>query len=67
MQDDKYTAGLARERERREITGVATSNWYALMREGTAPRPVKIGPRAVAWLRSELHEWIAARVAERSR
>ncbi len=28
------------------------------------PKPVKIGERAVAWIESEVDEWIAARIAE---
>ncbi len=29
------------------------------------PRPVKIGPRASAWVESELEEWMASRIAAR--
>ena len=56
---------FVRESGRREVTGVPTSTWYELMENGNAPKPVKIGPRSVAWLRSELTEWQAARIAER--
>lgn len=56
---------FVRERERRAITGVPTSSWYDMMSKGTAPKPVKIGPRAVAWLRSEIAEWQHQRIAER--
>jgi prophage regulatory protein len=57
---------LVRERERREITGIPTSTCYQLMRAGQFPFPVKIGPRAVAWVESELHEWVDARISARS-
>lgn len=33
---------------------------------GQFPRRVALGPRAVAWLESEIAEWIAQRAAERS-
>ena len=59
------TDRFVRERERREITGVPTSTWYELMGEGEAPLPVKIGPRSVAWVCSELSKWQAQRIAER--
>lgn len=59
--DDRFV----RERERKEITGVPTSSWYEMMERGRAPRPVPIGPRAVAWLLSELSEWQSNRIAER--
>ena len=29
------------------------------------PRPTKLGPRAVAWVESEVDAWIDARIAER--
>lgn len=28
---------------------VSRATWYQMMKEGTAPRPVKLGARAVAW------------------
>ena len=59
------TDRFVRERERKEITGVPTSTWYAMMGEGEAPSPVNIGPRAVAWLLSELSDWQSNRIAER--
>jgi prophage regulatory protein len=54
----RRTDGIAREAERRELTGVSTSSWYALQAQGLAPKPVKLGPRAVGWLRSELLAWV---------
>jgi len=60
------TDRFVRERERREITGVPTSTWYELMGEGEAPKPVNIGPRAVAWQLSELTAWQQLRIAERN-
>jgi len=54
-----------RERERKEITGVPVSSWYEMMGKGEAPHPVKIGTRAVAWLLSDLSEWMAERIAKR--
>jgi hypothetical protein len=37
----------------------------ARINEGTFPAPVKIGPRSVAFILSEVLAWQAARVAER--
>lgn len=61
------TQKFVRERERRDLTGVPTSTWYEMMENGEAPKPVKIGPRAVAWLASELTEWQAARISARNK
>jgi prophage regulatory protein len=34
-------------------------------RSGDFPRPVKLGGRRIAYLKSEIDEWIADRIAER--
>ena len=46
-------------------TGRSRSRIYADLRTGDFPRPLNIGPRAVAWLDSEIDQWIERRVAER--
>ena len=47
--------------------GIAFSRQHRhrLIRQGRFPRPLKLGESKIAWLASEIHEWIAARVAER--
>ena len=46
-------------------TGKSRSTIYAEMAEGKFPRPVRIGPRAVGWVESEIDEYVAALIAER--
>jgi predicted DNA-binding transcriptional regulator AlpA len=59
------TDGICREAERRIITGVPTSSWYALQERGLAPKPVRLGgPRSVGWPRAALLSWVEARTAE---
>jgi predicted DNA-binding transcriptional regulator AlpA len=58
------TDGICREAERRAITGVPTSSWYALQEKGLAPKPVRLGPRSVGWPRALLLSWVEARVSE---
>ena len=41
------------------------SNIYQLTNLGDFPRSVQLGPRAVAWLSSEIDQWIDERVKER--
>ena len=36
-----------------------------LVREGRFPRPVRIGPRSVAFVEDEVEAWMAERVEER--
>lgn len=56
---------LVRERERARITGVPRSTWYLRMSEGTAPKPVPIGEHSVAWVESEILEWVELQVRRR--
>ena len=47
-------------------TGLQTTQIYDLMAEGKFPAPVPIGARAVAWVESEVDDWIEARIRDRS-
>ena len=38
-----------------------------LEKRGLFPRRIQIGPNRVAWLLSEIEEWVAARVSERDK
>lgn len=44
------------------ITGLSCSTIYASMAEGTFPRPVRLGLRAVGWIESEVIGWVEARI-----
>jgi prophage regulatory protein len=43
-------------------TGLARSTIYLRIAEGTFPKPVNLGCRAVGWLESEVQEWLERRV-----
>jgi prophage regulatory protein len=53
---------LIRRPEVESRTSLKRSTMYAYIKEGSFPRPIPLGPRAVAWLASEVDEWIEARV-----
>jgi prophage regulatory protein len=44
------------------LTGLSKSSLYALIRANSFPAPVRLGPRTVAWVRSEIKQWAAERV-----
>jgi prophage regulatory protein len=44
------------------VTGLSKTSLYALIRANSFPAPVRLGPRTVAWVRSEIREWAAERV-----
>jgi len=48
-----------------DLTGYRRTSIYQKVAEGTFPAPVKLGPRAVAWVSEEIEKWMDARVAER--
>lgn len=43
------------------IGGVSRSTLYRWIDAGLFPRPVKIGPHAVAWRDSDVDKWMDAR------
>jgi prophage regulatory protein len=54
-----------RRREVQEVTGLCRSALYQRIADGEFPKPVKLGPRAVAWIEEEIEVWKSQRIAER--
>ncbi|WP_454599087.1 helix-turn-helix transcriptional regulator [Qipengyuania sp. SM2507] len=52
---------LLRRPEVEQEVGLKKSAIYEYMAEGTFPKPVRLGRRAVAWRASEIEEWKATR------
>jgi len=46
-------------------TGLSRSSIYKFMDEKTFPKSVALGGRAVAWLESEIEEWMFERLSQR--
>ena len=44
------------------MSGLGKSSLYDLIRASNFPPPVQLGPRTVAWVRSEVQQWAAERV-----
>ncbi|HDL7797762.1 TPA: AlpA family transcriptional regulator [Yersinia enterocolitica] len=45
-------------------TGYSKAWIYRLIKQGRFPKPVKIGSRSIAFVESEIDEWINQRIAE---
>ena len=43
------------------VTGLSRSTLYRLIADEQFPRPVRLGPRAVAWRRTDVETWGEAR------
>lgn len=56
---------LLRCRDVEAIVGLSRSTIYTLMNEGRFPEPVTLGPKSVAWVKSEIEGWVMERIAER--
>jgi len=41
--------------------GLSRSSIYSFIAQGTFPKPIPLGPRAVGWLSEQIDAWIRAR------
>ncbi|MCW2474517.1 MULTISPECIES: AlpA family transcriptional regulator [unclassified Symbiopectobacterium] len=57
---------LLRLKQVREKTGLKRSQIYLYMKTDDFPKSIKIGPTSVAWLESEINEWIEQKLSGRS-
>ena len=48
----------------KSYTGLSRSAIYQRIAEGTFPRQINLGGRAVGWLESDVQNWIKQRVAQ---
>jgi prophage regulatory protein len=62
LRDNLDEIGFLRLPEVKSVTGLSKSSLYALIRTNSFPAPVQIGPRTVAWVRSEIKQWAAERI-----
>ncbi|MGK0269588.1 MAG: prophage regulatory protein [Cocleimonas sp.] len=46
-------------------TGLGRSSIYKFMSENRFPKHVSLGDRAVAWVESEIQDWILDKIGER--
>ncbi|MCU8426287.1 AlpA family transcriptional regulator [Vibrio vulnificus] len=61
----KNNIRLIRFREVLAMTGLSRSSVYCFIEENQFPTQVQLGGRAVAWVESEVQEWITQRVENR--
>lgn len=56
---------IVHEPERARITGYSRHAWLALEQQELVPARLKLGPRRVGWLESELAAWLRERAKAR--
>jgi prophage regulatory protein len=47
-----------------QLVGLSRSTIYAMMAEGSFPKPLRLGKRAVGWRERDLQRWLASRGGE---
>ena len=60
----KMQPSLIRLKKVEAKTGLKKSMVYDLMNKGEFPKSIKIGERAVAWIESEVDQWIQNKIPE---
>lgn len=58
---------ILRRKQVEKRTGLSRSTIYLRIQEGSFPRPISLGVRAVGWLENEIEAWLAARMEIRNK
>ena len=45
-------------------TGLSRSTLYSKVAEGTFPKPISLGARAVGWVDTEVEAWVSGRIEQ---
>jgi len=56
---------ILRRKQVEKRTGLSRSTIYLRIQEGTFPRPINLGARAVGWLENEIEKWLMDRIETR--
>lgn len=54
---------IVRLRAAKDWTGLSRSTIYAMMKNGTFPKSLSLGARAIGWLESDIQAWIDTRIS----
>ena len=65
--ENQETLTILRCKQVKDRTGLSRSTIYLRIQEGTFPKPVNLGARAVGWLESEIEAWLAACLEKRNK
>lgn len=47
------------------MTGISRSTLYLLIEKGAFPGQISLGARSVAWVESEVRDWMESRIKDR--
>jgi len=63
--NEEYVMRLIKLKEVMNNTGLGRSTIYKYVAEGEFPKPVSLGARAVAWVESEVDDWVMDKIEQR--
>lgn len=58
---------ILRRKQVEDRTGLSRSTIYLRIQEGTFPKPISLGPRAVGWLEHEIEAWLHSCIDNRAK
>lgn len=61
---DMNKGRILRRPEVQTRTGLSRSTIYAMIAEGTFPKPIRLGKRAVGWPESTISDWLESRASD---
>jgi prophage regulatory protein len=62
---DQKKLSILRRKQVEARTGLSRSTIYLRIQEGTFPKPISLGARAVGWLEHEIEAWLVACIETR--
>ena len=63
VQPDPKLVLVLRIRDLVDAIGLSKARIYEMVAAGEFPRPIRLGPRAVGWRRSDVEAWLDSRPA----
>ena len=58
---------ILRRKKVEKRVGLSRSTIYLKIQEGSFPKPINLGPRAVGWIENEIDNWLMDRIESRDR
>jgi len=61
---EKKPLTILRRKQVQERTGLSRSTIYLRVAQGTFPKSISLGPRAVGWVDAEIDEWLKSQIEQ---
>ena len=65
MNTEEFKMSLIRLNEVKALTGLGRSSIYKFMADGRFPQSVSLGERAIAWVDTEVEDWVQEKIEQR--